>query len=108
MEDRDGAAEVRQVADRALAEIRVVHQEHVARLHGIRRKVTHDRIRHGRVGAPGQLAAVAIEQADAIVVRFADHRRARGELDGVFDLRFNGIEGAFDDLQHDGIDRAGR
>ena len=93
---------------RALGEIGVVHQEHVARLHGLGRKVAHDRIRHRRVGAPGQLAAVAVEQADAIVVRFADHRRARGALDGVFDLRLDGIERAFDDLQHDRIDLACR
>ena len=96
------------VADRALAEIGVVHQEHVARLHGLRRKVAHDRIRHRRVGAAGELAAVAVEQADAIVVRLADHRRARGALDGVLDLRLDGIERAFDDLQHDGVDLARR
>jgi hypothetical protein len=104
MEHRHGAAEVGQMADRALAEIGVVHQKDVARLHGLGREVAHYRVRHRRIGAAGELAAIAVEQADAIVVRLADHRRARGALDGVFDLGLDRVERALDDLQHDGID----
>ena len=106
VEHRHGAAQVGQVADAAFGEIRVVHQEHVARPHGLGRKVAHHGVRHRRIGAAGELAAVAVEQADAIVVRLADHRRARGALDGVLDLGLDGIERALDDLQHDRIDRA--
>ena len=90
----------------AFGEIGVVHQEHVAGLHGLGRKIAHHGIRHRRIGAPGQLAAVAVEQADAVVMGFADHRAARGALDGVFDFRLDRIERAFDDLQHDRVDRA--
>ena len=104
MEHRHRAAQIGQVADRALGQVGVVHQEHVARLHGVRREIAHHGVRHGRIGAAGELAAIAVEQPDAIIVRFADHRRARGALDGVFDLRLDGIERALDDLQHDGID----
>ena len=106
VKNRNGAAQIGQVADRALGEIGVVHQEDVARLHGLGRKVAHHRVRHRRIGAPGQLAAIAVEQPDAVIVRFADHRRARGALDGVFDFRFDRIERALDDLQHDRIDFA--
>ena len=106
MEHRHGAAQIGQVPDRALGQVGVVHQEHVAGLHGVRRKIAHHGVRHRRVGAAGELAAIAVEQADAIVVRFADHRRARGALDGVFDFGLDGIERAFDDLQDDRIDLA--
>jgi hypothetical protein len=95
-----------QVPDRAFGQIGVVHQEHVARLHGVRREIAHHGVRHGGIGAAGELAAVTVEQADAVIVRLADHRRARGALDGEFDFRLDGIERAFDDLQHDGIDLA--
>ena len=84
---------------RAFGQIGVVHQEHVARLHGVGRKVAHHRVRHRRIGATGELAAIAVEQADAIVVRLADHRRARGALDGVFDLGLDRVQRALDDLQ---------
>ena len=103
---RHGAAQVGQVADAAFGEIGVVHQEHVARLHGLGRKVAHHRVRHRRIGSAGELAAVAVEQADAVIVRFADHRRARGALDGILDLGLDRVERAFDDLQDDRIDVA--
>src|SRR5262249_44091646 len=41
-----------------------------------------------------------------VVVRFADHRRACGALDRIFDLGFDGVERPFDDLQHDRVDGA--
>ena len=107
VEHRHGAAQVGQMADAAFGQIRVVHQEHVARPHGLGRKVAHHRVRHRRIGAAGELAAIAVEQADAIIVRLADHRAARGALDGVFDLGLDRIERALDDLQHDRIDRLG-
>ncbi len=106
VEHRNGAAEVGQMPDAALGEIGVVHQEDVARPHGLGRKVAHHRVRHRRIGASGQLAAMAVEQADPVVVRLADHRRARGALDGVFDLGLDRVQRAFDDLQHDRIDLA--
>ena len=65
MKDRHRAAEIGQMADAAFGEIGVVHQEHVAGLHGVRRKIAHHRVRHRRIGAAGQLAAIAVEQADA-------------------------------------------
>ncbi len=108
VEYRHRAAEVGQVTDAALGQIGVVHQEHVARPHGLGRKVAHHGVRHGRIGAAGELAAIAVEQADAIVVRLADHRPARGALDGVFDLGLDRIQRALDDLQHDRIDVARR
>ena len=104
MEYRHRAAQVGQVPDRAFGEIRVVHQEHVAGRHGVRRKIAHHGIGHGRVGAAGELAAIAVEQADAVIVGLADHWRARRALDGVFDFRLDGIERALNDLQDDGID----
>ena len=108
MKHRHGAAQVRQMADAAFGQIRVVHQEHVARPHRLGRKVAHHRIGHRRIGAAGQLAAIAVEQADAVVVRLADHRAARGALDGVFDLGLDRVERALDDLQHDRVDRLRR
>ena len=105
VEHRHRAAEIRQMADAAFGEIGVVHQEHVAGPHGLRRKIAHHGVRHRRIGAPGQLAAIAVEQADAVIMGFADHRAARGALDGVFDLGLDRIERAFDDLQHDRVDR---
>ena len=108
VKDRHGAAQVGKMADRALGQVGVVHQEHVAGAHGVRREIAHHGVRHRRIGAAGELAAVAVEQADAVVVRLADHRRARGALDGVFDLRLDGIERALDDLQDDRIDLAPR
>ena len=104
MKHRHRAAQIGQMPDRAFGQVGVVHQEHVARLHGRRREIAHHGVRHGRIGTAGELAAIAIEQADAVIVRLADHRRARGALDGVLDLRLDGIERALDDLQHDGID----
>ncbi len=74
VEHRHGRTHVRQMANRAFGEVRVVHQEHVARLHRLGRIVTHHRIGHRRIRAPGELAAIAVEQADAVVVRLADHR----------------------------------
>ena len=106
MENRHGRAQVGQVPDRAFGQVGVVHQEHVAGLHGLRREIAHHGVGHGGIGTAGELAAIAVEQADAVVVRFADHRRARGALDRVFDLRLDGIERAFDDLQDDRVDRA--
>jgi hypothetical protein len=106
VEHRHGAAEVGQVADAALAEVGVVHREHVARPHGGRREIAHDGVGHRRVGAAGELAAVTVEQPDAIVVRLADHRRSRGALDGIFDLCLDRVERALDDLQDDRVDRA--
>ncbi len=103
---RNGAAQIGQVADRAFGEIGVVHQEHVARPHRLRRKVAHHGVRHRRIGSAGELSAIAVEQPDAIIMRLADHRRARGALDGEFDFRFDGIQRAFDDLQDDRIDIA--
>ena len=105
MEHRHRAAEVRQMADAALGEIGVVHQEHVAGTHGLGGKIAHHGIRHRRIGAAGELAAVAVEQADAVVVGLADHRAAGGALDRVFDLGLDRVERAFDDLQHDRVDR---
>jgi hypothetical protein len=105
---RHRAAEVGQMADAALGQIRVVHQEDVARPHGLGREVAHHRVWHGRIGSSRELAAMTIEQADAVVVRLADHRAARGALDSVFDLRLDGIERALDDLQHDRVDVARR
>ena len=75
VEHRHRAAQVGQVADAAFGEIGVVHQEHVAGPHGLGREVAHHGVRHRRIGAAGELAAIAVEQADAIVVRLADHRR---------------------------------
>src|ERR1035437_1356776 len=91
MKHRHCAAQVRQVSDTTLTEIGVVHQEDIARTHGARGEVTHHRIGHGRLGESRQLAAVAVEQTDAIVVRLANHRPWRGPLDGVFDLRLDRI-----------------
>ena len=106
VEHRHGAAQIGQVSDRSLGQVGIVHQEHVAGPHRVRREIAHHRIRHGGVGAAGELAAIAIEQADAIIVGLADHRRARGALDGEFDFRLDGIERAFDDLQDDRVDLA--
>src|SRR3979490_1358756 len=100
-----GAAEVRQMADAALGEIGVVHQEHIAGLHRVRRKVAHDAIGHRRIGSPRELAAITVEQPDAKIMCFADHRRPRGAFDGEFDFGLDRIQRAFDDLQHDRIDR---
>ena len=106
MEHRHRAAQIGQMPDRAFGQVGVVHQEHVAGRHGVRREIAHHGVRHGGIGAAGEFPAIAVEQADAIIVRLADHRRARGALDGIFDLRLDGIERALDDLQDDGIDLA--
>ena len=108
MKHRHGRAQVGEVADRSLGQVGIVHQKYVAGPHRVRWKIAHYGIRHGGVGAAGELAAVAIEQADAVIVGFADHRRARGALDCVFDFGLDGIERPFDDLQNDRIDRARR
>ncbi len=107
VEHRHGAAEIGQVADAAFGEVRVVHQEHVARPHRFRRKIAHHRIGHRRIGAARQLAAIAIEQADTVVVGLPDHRRTRRALDGIFDLRLDRVQRALDDLQDDRIDGRG-
>ncbi len=102
---RHRAAKIGQVPDRAFGQISVVHQKHVAGLHRVRRKIPHHAVRHRRIGTSGQLAAIAVEQPDPEIMGFADHRRARGALDGVFDLGLDRIQRALDDLQHDRIDR---
>ena len=54
------------------------------------------------------MQAVTVEQADAIsrASRIIGERAVR--FNGVLDFRLDGIERAFDDLQHDGVDpRAG-
>ena len=98
VEHRHRAAEIGQMPDAAFAEIGVVHQVHVAWPHGRQREIAHDRVRHGGIGAAGELAAAAVEQADAIVVRLADHGAARRALDGVLDLGFDRAQRSFDDL----------
>src|SRR5216683_2365786 len=82
MKYRHRAAEVRQMADAAFGQIGVVHQEHIAGLHRLRWKVAHDAVGHRRIGSPGELAAIAVEQPDAEIMRFADHGRARGAFEG--------------------------
>ena len=104
MEYRDSAAKVWQVPDAAFAEIGVVHKKDVARPHRRHREIARHRIRHGGIGPPRELAASAIKQADAVVVRLPDHGAARRALDGVLDLRFDRVQGTFDNLQHDRID----
>ena len=56
-------AQVGQVADAALGQIHVVVEEDVAGLDRLDREVAHDRLHQRRVGAAGQLAAVAIVDA---------------------------------------------
>ena len=105
---RNRAAQIRQMTDAALGEVGVVHQKHVARPHGGDRKIAHDRVWHRGIRTTGQLAAMTVEQADAVIMRFTDHGAARRALDRVLDLGFDGIQRAFDDLQHDRIDRRRR
>jgi hypothetical protein len=107
MKHRHGAAQIGQMADAAFGEIGVVHQEHVAGPHGMRREIPYHAVRHRRIGSSGQLAAIAIEQSDPKIMRLADHRAARGALDGIFDLGLDRIKRAIDDLQHDRIDHRG-
>src|SRR5467141_65163 len=95
------------MADAAFGEIGVVHQKYVAWLHRVRRKVAHYSIGHRGIGSPGQLATIAVEQPDPKIMRFADHRRTRSAFDGVFDFSLDRIQRAFDDLQHDRVDRYG-
>src|SRR6202011_4975712 len=60
---------------------------------------------HRRIGTPRQFAAVAVEQPDAEIMGFADHRAARRAFDGEFDFGFDRIQRSFDDLQYDRVDR---
>ena len=48
-----------------------------------------------------------VEEADAVVVRLADHRRARGPLDRILDLGLDRVERALDDLEDDRVDFGG-
>ena len=66
-------------------------------------KYCEDRLDDRRIGAPGELAPLGVEQRHAIVVLVADHRRARGALDRRLDLELGGADGAVDDFE---LDRA--
>src|SRR5581483_3341913 len=85
--DRHGNAQVRQVPDPTLRLVDVVVEEDVARLDRVNRKVTDDRLHERRVGAAGQLTAMAVVDSAAEVARLADHRGARGPLDRRLNLR---------------------
>ena len=106
VEDRHGDAQVGQVADAALRLVDVVVEEHVALAHLGQREVAHDRVHEGGVGAPGELAQLAVVDAGAEVVRVADHRGARGAGDGGLDLHLDARQGALHDLDEDRVDRA--
>ena len=86
VEYRHRAAEVGKMADAAFAEISIVHEKYVTRTHALEREIAHDGVRHGGIRSPGELAAAAVEQADAIIVRLADHGAAGRALDGILDL----------------------
>src|SRR5262249_4549060 len=103
VEDGERDAEVRQVADPALGAVYVVVEVDVARPHGGEREVAHDRLHERGIGAPGELSASPVVDAGPEVASVADHRRARGALDGSLDLGLDRGEHALDDLQHDGI-----
>ena len=92
------------MSDAALGEISVVHQEHVAGLHRLRRIIADHRLRHRGIGPAGELARIFVEQPDAIIVRLADHRASRGAFDRIFDLGLDRVQRAFHDLQNDRID----
>ena len=104
VEDRDGDAQVGQVADAALGQVDVVVEEDVAGLHRLDREVADDRLDQRRVGAAGQLAQPYVVDARAEVVRVADHRRAGGARDGGLDLLLHRGERALDDLHQHRVD----
>ena len=103
VEHRDRHAEVGQVADAALGAVDVVVEEHVSRPHRLDRKVAHDRLNERGVRPTGELSAAPVVDAGAEVARLADHRRARGALDGRLDLGLHRGQGALHDLDDDGI-----
>src|SRR5581483_6602632 len=105
--DRHGNAQVRQVPDPTLRLVDVVVEEDVARLDRVNRKVTDDRLHERRVGAAGQLTAMAVVDSAAEVARLADHRGARGPLDRRLNLRLGRSQRALDDLEYDRVNGYG-
>ena len=108
VEDRHGDAQVGQVADAALGAVDVVVEEHVARTHRLEREVAGDRMHQRAVGAAGELAQQPVVDAGAVVVRVADHRRARRAADGRLDLHLDGGQAAGHDLEQHRVDRTRR
>ncbi len=108
VEHRRGHAQVRQVADAALGEVDVVVEEHVAGPHRVQREVARHRVHQRGVGPAGELAQVPVVDAGAVVVRVADHRRARRPPDRGLDLHLDRGEVALDDLDQHRVDLVGR
>ncbi len=106
VEDRDGHAEVGQVADAALGLVDVVVEEDVPFLHLGEREVARHRVDERRVGPTGELAQLPVVDAGAEVVGIADHRGAAGPPDGRLHLHLDAGEGALDDLDEDRVDGA--
>jgi hypothetical protein len=92
------------VADAALGEVDVVVEEHVAGPHRLEREVAGDRVHQRGVRPAGELAQQPVVDAGAVVVRVADHRRARRAPDRVLDLLLDRGERALHDLEHDRVD----
>ena len=101
VEDRQGGAEIGDVADAARRVVGVVPEEHVARVDVVFPEILEHRLDQRRIGPPGELAPPGVEQRDPVVVLVADHRRARGALDGGLDLELGRADGAGDDLELD-------
>ena len=108
MEDRQGRAEIGDVADAARRVVGVVPEEDIAGLDVVGAEILEHRLDQGRIGAPGELAPPGVEQGDPVVVLVADHRRTRRALDGGLDLELGGADGAGDNLQLDRPELAGR
>ena len=101
VEDRDRGAEIWHVPDAAGAVVGVVPEEDIAVLDIVGAEVVEHRLHQRRVGAPGELAALRVEERDAVVVLIADHGRARGALHRRLDLELRRADGAGDDLELD-------
>ena len=101
VEDRQGGAEVRDVADAARGVVGVVPEEHVPGFDVVFPEILEHRLDQRRVGPPGELAPLGVEQGDPVVVLVADHRRPRGAFDRRLDFELGRADGAGDDLELD-------
>ena len=99
LEDGHCGAQIGDVADAAAAVVRVVPEEHIARVDVVGVEVLEDRFDERRIGPAGELSPTGVEQCDAIVVLVADHRRPGCALDGGFDLEFGRADRACDHLE---------
>src|SRR5699024_3676953 len=103
VEDRDGDAEVREVADAPFGLVDVVVEEDIAGDHRLQREVPGHRVDQGAVGPSGELAHEPVVDAGAEVVGVPDHRRAGGPRDRRLDLHLDGGQAALDDLDEDRV-----